>query len=202
MKKSPVALAVATLLSTSALAAEGLYAVADIGQSKVADVCQGTLGAGVSCTETGTGFRFGLGYQVNPNFAIEGGYLNVSEATKITDSASVPGYTISAKAKGTALQVSGIGIYPVNDTFSVFAKAGLANVKVDVSGGVTPPIPGASLSDSGTNNNLAWGLGVQFDFSQKLALRAQYEDFGKIGTASSTDKNKFTLLSSGFVVKF
>jgi len=201
MKKIVAVALLTTLISAPAFAADGLYAVVDIGQSKVADACQGTSGVGVSCTETGTGFRFGLGYQINPNFAVEAGYLNVSEAFKLTDS-SIPGYTINGKGKGTALQFSGIGIYPVNDTFAVFAKAGLANVKVDVSADVTPAVPGASFSDSGTSNNLAWGLGAQFNFSQNLALRAQYEDLGKVGTASSTDKNKFTLLSAGLVMKF
>ncbi len=197
-----IAVAVLTSVIAAPALAEGFYAAADIGQSKAANACQGTLGVGVSCSETGTGFRFGLGYQVNPNFAVEGGYLNVSEAVKMTDTSSVPGYTITATGKGRALQLAGVGIYPVNETFSVFAKAGLANVKVDVSGSVTPPLPGVSISDSGTDNNLAWGLGTQFNLGEKLAMRVQYEDLGKVGTAGSASKDKFTLISAGLVVKF
>lgn len=194
-----IAVAVLTSVISAPALAEGFYGFADLGKGKIADACTG-LTAGQTCSDSGTAFRFGGGYQLNQNLAIEAGYTNVSEASKFTDTSS-PGVTVSATAKVTAFQLGGVGILPLNEQFSVFAKAGLAHATTDISGTVTG-LPGVTYpSSSSKNNNFSWGLGAQYNLNNKLAVRAQYEDLGQL-TGNGTGLNKITLISAGLVMKF
>lgn len=198
MKKIFASFFLASIVSTHAFA-ESFYGFADLGKGKAAEGCVGVT-AGQTCSDSGTAFRFGGGYQLNPNFALEASYLNIGEASKLTDT-SIPGITFTGTVKVTTLQLGGVAIMPLNEQFSAFAKAGLAHVTVDTSATVT----GAAItvpSESATNNNFFWGLGAQYNLTDKLAVRAQYEDLGTIGDANATGDTKFTLMSAGLILKF
>jgi len=53
-----------------------------------------------------------------------------------------------------------------------------------------------------TTTKLAYGIGVKYDFTEKISGRAQYEDFGTVGNDATTGTTKATLLSAGLVLKF
>lgn len=194
-----IAVAVLTSVISAPAFAEGFYGFADLGKNKLADACTGVT-AGQTCSDSGTAFRFGGGYQLNPNLALEASYLNIGEASKLIDT-STPGVTVNATAKVTAFQLGGVGILPLNEQFSVFAKAGVALATTDISGTVTG-LPGVTFpSSSSKNNNFSWGLGARYILNDKLAVRAQYEDFGQVD-GNGTTKSKVTLMSAGLVVMF
>jgi OOP family OmpA-OmpF porin len=61
--------------------------------------------------------------------------------------------------------------------FSVFGKLGLANTQIDYT---LSSNFGLSGSGSGSKSNLMFGIGGQYRMNKQLAIRAQYEDFGKV----------------------
>src|SRR5574343_238518 len=76
MKKTVLAAAIA-LLPVAALADSGLYAGFSIGRSIIEDA--GSAGPGQSIEKNSTAYKLQLGYRINPNLAIEGGYLNLGK---------------------------------------------------------------------------------------------------------------------------
>jgi OOP family OmpA-OmpF porin len=157
-------------------------------------MCAG-LGAGFTCTDTATAFRFGGGYQFTPNLGIEANYGILGKPTM---SGTVLGVAINGEAKLNTLQVAATGTYPVADAFSLIGKLGIARTTLDVSasGG------GFSSSSSATSTKLAYGIGAQYDISKTLGVRAQYENLGEVGDVNTTGTTKVSLISAGVVFKF
>lgn len=82
----------------------------------------------------------------------------------------------------TAVELVGVGLFPVAPQFSLLAKFGLANVDVERRGG------------SSDNTELTLGIGVQFDFSRNLGARVQWQRY-------DTD-DEIDLLSVGAIWRF
>ena len=101
----------------------GFYVGGHIGQAEAKDACDG-LAAGVSCDDKDTAWRILGGYQFNRNLAIEGAYTDLGEL-----SASAPGASGSAEAN--ALELTGVGSFPLGNPFSVYGKAGIYRGEVD-----------------------------------------------------------------------
>lgn len=176
-----------TALSTTAMA-EGRFFSVDIGQSTAKDTCA-SLGA--ACTDSGTAYRIGGGYQFTPNLGVEASY-------GIMASAKASGVFGSAEYKPRSMQVSGTGKFPISGPFSLIGKVGLVRTTVDLSASNSF----GSYSPSATTFNLGWGVGGQVDLADGLALRAQFEDLGEIGDANTTGTAKLTLLSLGITMNF
>ena len=158
MKKWLVAVAGAAALALSAAASAqqltGFYAGAEFGQADFG-------------SEDDTAVKLLGGYQVNRNFAAEVGYSMLFDKRGV---------------EVTALEVVGIGMFPVANQLSIYGKLGFANVDVETPGG----------SDDKTE--LTWGLGVQYDVSTRLGVRAGWQRY-------ETDE-EVDLLSIGVVYRF
>jgi OOP family OmpA-OmpF porin len=96
------------------------------------------------------GFKATLGYQLNPNFAVESAYADLSS---------------------TSMNVSGLGLVPMSDQFSLFGRVGYTLA------GVRPAIDlgGLSLTASPEKSSMGMGLGGIYQISPKIGLRAEYE---------------------------
>ncbi len=99
--------------------------------------------------------------------------------------------------KPKILKVSATGKFPIAGPFSLIGKVGIARTTVDLS--ATNSL--GSYSANATSTKLAWGVGAQFDLSDSLGIRAQYEDFGDVGDAN-TGTAKISMISAGVVMKF
>jgi len=176
-----------TALSTTAIA-EGLYVAVDVGQSTAKDAC---ASLGSSCTDSGTAYRLGAGLQFTPNLGVEASYA-------IMGSVKASSILGNAEYKPKILQVSATGKFPIAGPFSLIGKVGLARTTVDLSAANSL----VSLSSSATTTKLAWGVGGQYDFSNSLGVRAQYEDFGQVGDTNTTGTAKLSMISAGVVMKF
>jgi OOP family OmpA-OmpF porin len=139
----------------------GLYFGASAGIT-TADVCDDIGGPGISCDDEDTGLKIFGGFGVNPNFAVELGWVDVGEAT-----ATGPGGTATLEADG--FQFAAVGIFPIGQRFDVFGKIGMYMWDASVSG------PGGSVSDDGTD--LMFGIGGTWKIGQRLGLRAEWERF-------------------------
>lgn len=161
--------AVAVLVAAScALAAPagaqstGFYAGGSVGRSTV-DLCDDLNGLGLTgCDDSDTGFKLFGGYEINRNFAVELGFVDLGEI-----SATGPGGTATAETDG--FQVAAVGMLPINPQFGIFGKLGAYMWDLSASG------PGGSLSDDGTD--IMFGAGVSWRFMPQLSLRGEWERF-------------------------
>lgn len=82
-----------------------------------------------SLDDSDTSISLTLGYKINPNFAIEGGYIDLGELTvnAISNGAGLlyaPGpVTVKIEADGFIFDAK--GILPLNEKFSLYGKLGL-----------------------------------------------------------------------------
>jgi OOP family OmpA-OmpF porin len=146
----------------------GWYVGGGIGQSKI-DIDTTGLDPATTIDDKDTSFRVFGGYQINRHFAVELGYSQLGEL-----SGNEPGFgSFTSEAK--AWDLVAVGILPVADKFSLLGKVGMYKADVDFSA----PAAGESMSDS--NSDLTYGIGVQYDFSKNLGLRAEWQQYKKVG---------------------
>lgn len=161
--------------ASTALAGNGLYIGGSIGEMD-ADVCGGL--AVVSCDDSDTSWKIYGGYEVSPNLALEGGWIDLGEY-----SASGFGGTISTDSDG--FFVNGKGILPLNEAFSVFGKVGFLFWDTDVSGTI-------NTSDDGTD--LIFGFGAQYMLNEQFSIVGEWERYD--------NDNDVDFLSIGAIYKF
>lgn len=188
-------------LGSSAALADNFYVLGSVGQSKIKDWrASGT--AGLTTDDTDTAFKLQLGYNLNKNFAVEGGYFNLGKAT----ANYVSGGTVAnASAKADGWNISAVGKLPINDSFAVFGKLGAfySDTKVSASASI-PGIGSGAVNASDSKTGMVYGLGLSYDMTKAIALRAEYEIYDKVGgTYLGTDlKSKVDVFSVGVAYKF
>jgi OOP family OmpA-OmpF porin len=216
--------------------AKEMYVVASIGQSNIVHtpmqvsnnniaVANLTSAAGAafptfSSTETSTkrGAKLQVGYQIDPNFAIEGGYVDLGKSTYSAShgvTTSTPTYSwwpkgpqtkttakgsSSREAKLTGWNVAALGIYPIDDRMSVFGKLGMIRAQVKTTDAGAGFNTGGSLSE--TKWRPTYGVGGNYSFNQNIGVRAELERFSKLGDASTTGSADVNLFSLGVVGRF
>ncbi len=197
--------------SSLAAADPGWYVGLSGGQSKAGtgggelDSTFGSLGFTTSSSmdETDTGWKLFAGYQFNPYFAVEGGYVDLGEFSFSTSVTAAPaGYTTGSlsgnvKTKNGFL-VDAVGIWPVTDKVSVFGKLGAYSMKTELSASGSS----GSLSESSTDSDLHWGIGAGYDFDKNFGARLEWERFNDVGNKDKTGEMNVDLLSVGVVYKF
>lgn len=197
MKKVLAGLCVAATMaavSGAALAADsGFYGAVDIGQSKAKKFCdtEGVAGLTVtSCDDKDTAYRIGVGYQFNQNFGLEANYVDFGN---LGVSGTYLGVPFTYDAEANAFQLAVTGTMPINESFAVIGKLGMARTSVDVTvaGAVT-----RTASDDSTG--LTYGIGVRYNINKAMAVRAQYENFDK----STPEDEKLSLISVGLTFGF
>jgi len=110
----------------------------------------GEIGQSDVASEDDIGFKILGGYQFHRNIAAEVGYGMLFDKSDV---------------EVTALEFVAVGMFPIANQFSLLGKLGLANVEVDAFG----------LSEDKTE--LTWGIGVQFDVSRNLGVRALWQRY-------------------------
>jgi OOP family OmpA-OmpF porin len=208
MKLASTGLALALALACGGAAAQtGLYVIGGLGQGKAkfdssdfpgaagaeefleeeAGVAPGTFAGLVSRSDDTSDmtWNIGIGYRFHRNFAAEAGYAHLGDYNvRYSGNGAAAGLSDNSDYKVTALKLAAVGFLPVADRFSVLAKLGFARTTAEndftiVAGG----------TDSGTlkenKNRVFWGIGAQYDFSPKMGVRIEYEDYGKVGASFS-----------------
>lgn len=191
--KNLIASAVLISMTPLAMAAglENVYVAVDLGRSTYKNACKDIPNMFyTTCTDSVGGYRFSAGYQINDNVAVEVSRFN---AGKITAS----GFGVTDSIETKEWQFVGIGLLPVGNDFSLFAKLGFAHWNVDAINGA----PTAPPDRSSTGTDVLMGFGGKFDFNSKFAVRTQYE-FHSAGETLSTGRGDINFLSAGLMYKF
>jgi len=127
-------------------------------------------------SETNSAFGVFGGYSFNPNVAVELGYTDLGTAG-------------SGIIKFTALEVSAVGTFPINQQFSLYGKLGMASTKEEAFG------------LSGTRSAATYGLGGQFNASSNIGIRLGWEHYG-FGDGAIFTQGDASLVSVAGVFKF
>ena len=186
-RESAIALVLA--LAAAAAGAQGLYIGGAGGATRSNADCAGTL----SCDNSDTGWKAYAGYQINPSVSVEvlgydyGGTRGV---------VPLPGIgAVNASLKTSGFGVAGVIQVPLGYTVDLLGRVGLGSnrLKVSASSGAL------SGSDSESDAQLLWGVGLAFKLSPNLALRTEID-----GTSATYAGERFDsmLYSIGLSVRF
>lgn len=163
LRWSAVAVLAVALCCGASAAVAGGYIGVGAGVTTV-DVCDDINSAfpGLGCDDKDTGLKIFGGFKANENFAVEALWADLGETTL-----SGPGGTASLAIDGFG--IAAVGIIPINQQFGIFGKVG-AYMWDAQGGGVT-----SNFSEDGTD--LMFGAGVNWNFTPKFGLRAEWERF-------------------------
>ena len=198
---------VAIALAASSVACAQGYIVGSVGSSTIAadkgrlDGILTTAGAAAlqsTLDKRDTGYKVQGGYQFSPNLAVEGSWVDLG---KFNYSATFTGGNAQFDAKASGFNVAALGVLPLNQTVSLFGKLGVIYAKVEANARAVGAGGAAWASASDSNWKPTWGLGGTFNVNKQIGIRAEYEQFSKLG-GTNTGKGNVDLLSVGVVFKF
>ena len=176
--------------------AEEWYGGASVGQSKAKDIiCD--LDITCSSDDTDTGWKIYGGYQFNPNGAIEFGYVDLGKVKASGTDSFLGVASIDWETSGITAAL--VGSLPVGQNFGLMGKLGLFHWDLDVN--ASSSVLGSG-SDSSSGTDLTYGLGLKYDFSKTVGVRAEWERFKDVGDDNTTGQSDIDLLSVGVVFKF
>lgn len=159
----------------------------------------GVTSVAIDDDDRNTGYKLFGGYRHNKNFALEGGYFNLGQFGYTAT--TVPAGTLAGEASVSGLNLDLVGIQPFSKKVSVFVRLGLSYVKTEdtFSNSGVVPIPADSDPDESALN-YKFGVGLQYDFTEALGVRAEVERY-RINDAVGNDGD-VDLISVGLVYRF
>lgn len=137
------------LAALGAARADGLYVGGSLGPPDYRSSINGISGNG-----SGIGGKLYGGYQLMPNWAIEGGLFDLGHIDNATGKVNTRGVYVDA-----------VGSYEFAPRWMMLGSAGVAQGHFTSTGG----------SDS--SSGLKFGAGLQYELSRQVALRAQFEHY-------------------------
>lgn len=144
-------------------------------------------------------WRLQLGYQFNPNFAVEGGYIDFGKA-KYT--ATYSGGTATGEVKSGGIDIAALGILPLGQGFSVFGKAGLVVARTKSTLTATGAASAATYERSANTVSPLVGVGATYRITRNVDLRAEYDYANRLGTTDKTGRVKANMFSVGVAYHF
>lgn len=165
----------------------------DSGQSSLDNALTSAGASGFSSNlDTPTLYKLEAGYQFDRNWALEGGYLGSGKTNYVASGGNL---SASATASGRlgGWNLTGVGILPFGNGFSLLGKLGVANMQESgtASGG------GYSAATSGSKNDLTYGIGVKYDFSNAVFLRADLDSYS-IGNSNASSRSTVGMIDIGY----
>ena len=191
-----------SILATSALAQDSKYYYWGLGagqsQSQLDDR-QTTNSLLRSSTSPGSftserqdaAYKLFGGYQFNRNIGLELGYFNLG---KFTYGTSMPGGTLNGRYENEGVNLDLVGTMPLSEKWSALARIGAqySNTRDAFSG---PGLPATASNDnSQRDTNAKVGLGLQYELTPSVFVRAEAERFRiKDGIGSNGDVNYYSM---------
>lgn len=201
---------IAAIASPQALAQNndaGWYLGANVGQSRAniddARITRSLLGSGFSSVviendERDIGYKVFGGYRINQNFAVEGGYFDLGKFD--FKASTVPAGTLNGDIKLRGFHIDALGMLPLTEKFSVFGRVGVNYAEARDSFTGTGQVLVLDPSPSKRQANYKAGLGLQYAFTDTLAMRAEVERY-RINDALG-NRGDVDLISVGLVYRF
>lgn len=144
-----------------------------------------------------SGFKALAGIELNRNFALEMSYYDLGYFRFTADTLPPGTLTGTLKAKGIALDL--VGLLPLSERWSLMGRLGAHNAKVKDTFRGTGAVNALTPSEDWRGSKIKAGAGLQFDFSQKVAMRLEAERY-RINDAVG-NKADIDMYSLGLVYK-
>jgi len=191
-----VTLATAATAPAFARDAHPNYIGISAGEATVEDFC----GDGESsCDDGASTFRIHTGAEVNNfvNFELGYRYIDDVEASGAINSVGVTA-AVTGHFVDTTFQLG----MPESGPFRIFSKAGLQfwRLKVDVA--ASNGVQTLSGSDSHTGVGFRTGLGMSYEVSERLRLRADWDFLVNIGDEDEIGETDINVFSAGPEFRF
>ena len=184
MKKLTIALSCAAALAAALPAAaqnpsrlSSVYVGADLGQSKFTDGCRLRGITSSDCDDKDSSWGLFAGYNFTPNLAAEVGYHDLGT---VSDGNSVD---------GQALELVGVGRFPITERFSAYGKLGGYRGHL-------------KNRESEANTDLTYGVGVQYDFTNHLGVRGEWQRYPNMGGGDFNRETDVDVMRVGALFRF
>ncbi|MES2942023.1 MAG: OmpA family protein [Pseudomonadota bacterium] len=200
--------ALAVLASPAAFAQEtGWYGGGNIGQSRAtidnARVAAGLAQSGFATTsiadrERDAAYKLYGGYRFTPYFSVEGGYFDLGKFGFTAN--TVPAGSLNGNIRIRGFNLDLVGTVPLTEKLSALGRVGAnyAQAKDSFRGSGAVNVINPNPSERATNYKV--GLGLQYAFSDDLAMRAEIERY-RINDAVG-NRGHVDMVSVGLVYSF
>lgn len=165
----------------------------DSGQSSIDNALTSAGANGYSSNlNTPALYKLEVGFQLDRNWALEGGYLGSSNSNYSALGGNLFGAATSSASFG-GWNLTGVGILPLGSGFSLLGKLGVANMQesANVQGG------GYSFSTGGSKTDATYGLGIKYDFGNGVFLRADLDSYN-IGNSNTSSRSTVSMIDIGY----
>ncbi|MGH8688912.1 MAG: outer membrane beta-barrel protein [Burkholderiales bacterium] len=199
-----------TLLRPAFAVLAASLAAAALAQGPAQDAGGWHLGGGIrpptgASEDAGIGYRNFGGFRFSPRWGVEMGYAGLGR-DNAAEYTSLGGQKLALQSSTWTL--AGTGVLPIGDTFSLQGRFGmsLATPETAVAApGMTYSAPGLASSGIGVGWRsyrpaMLWGVGGQYDLSNRVGLRVDYNSFGR--TSDDASGSRADLWSINAVVHF
>ena len=132
--------------------------------------------------------------------AVEGGYTYLGEYAFAGQVIADPG-TVSANLQADDWNAFAVGILPLNERFDVFAKLGIGYWTADLATSGTFAGRSAQSADSSGTDRIV-GLGARFNITARWGIRAEWERFFNVGSATTSGETDIDFWSLGVQYRF
>jgi OOP family OmpA-OmpF porin len=190
--------------------AVGFSSVLDTSVAIVQDYMDTVYGLGLTATgsasDSSSGLKFFVGYNFNKYMALEVFYTDLGEfKTTASFTGGVNSVSLVESYKTSGFGVAGLGMWPINNSFSLFGKLGIIswNMKYQATFSDTVITISDTVSASASSVSPLFGIGAQFDFLERFGIRVEYERYFSIGDSNTSgDKFDIDLISVSGIVRF
>lgn len=130
---------------------------------------------GLNCDTSDTGWKLFGGYQFTPIFGVEGAWVDLGQ-TSIKGTAPGTG-ALDGKVKSDGFVLAGTVGWPATDRFRLYGKLGAYFHKAKFNSTLNG-VANESTDKSGTE--LMYGLGGQYNFTDRVGARFEWERYNDI----------------------
>ena len=146
-------------------------------------------------------WRVHLGYQINENFGVEGGYGGLGRY-RLRTLVTAPGSSFGGGEwkVDDVWTAALVGTLPLGNQFSAFGQVGLAYANVSLNGAT--PVAGGFVSRTSNETTPLLGLGLKYDITKTVAVRAEWQRYQNVGSAGTTGESNINNYSLGMQFRF
>ncbi len=203
--------ALAALATPSVIAQDmsGWYAGGNIGRTgaSIDDnrirsglAAQGRTVTSIDERDEDRGYKVFGGYRINRNFAVEAGYFDLGSFGYTAT--TVPAGTLGGDIRVKGVNLDLVGILPITGKLSALGRVGVISERTRGNFGSTGGVrmPYASANPSERSTGVKFGAGLNYDFTESLAMRLEAERY-RIKDAVG-NKGHVDMVSVGLVYRF
>lgn len=136
---------------------------------------QGLPNASMTDNNRDTGYKVFGGYQFNRNWALEGSYFDLGKYR--FDASTTPAGTLGGELRLRGFALDAVLSAPLTDRFSVFGKLGANYAEARDTFTSSGAVAVSDTNPSKMELNPKIGIGMQYAFTDALAVRAELERY-------------------------